>query len=120
METKEIFEDKELKDLRMFYGTSKYIGIMGVKITDGIEYIMKNGYSWFITDSIVIINTLKATNEFLSVKLVTDLKEHKAKMVITDGNEKVLHTQKYGYTDSKVSEISLYFTDNVYMYSGEY
>ena len=48
-------EDLELKDLGQYYGTTQYYNIMGVNITDGVEYIMKNGYSWFVTDTIAVI-----------------------------------------------------------------
>ena len=112
--------DKELKDLRHFIGTEQYhkLPLFNTNLTDGVAYVMKNGYSWFITDSLAVIETKLKDEEFLSVKLKL-LKDNQAEMVITDGNDKVFYTQKYGYTDAK-SEVDLYWTDNVFMVSSEY
>jgi hypothetical protein len=58
---------------------------MGANITDGAKYVMENGYSWFITDAIVVMKLKLKDQPFLSVKL-KNLEGNKAKMVITDGN----------------------------------
>ena len=109
--------DLELKQIHNFTGTEQYHNVMGVNVTDGIAYLMENGYSWFITDSLVIIRMRFKNEEFLSVKL--KLNGDKAKMVITDGNDKTLYEQKYEYTNVK-KEVNLFFTDNVYMLAREY
>ena len=115
LETK---DDLNLSDLGAYHGTENYVNVFGVNVTDGIGYIMNNGYSWFVTDSIVILKTIK-NQEFLSVKLQVDLENHKGKMIITDGNNKVLYTQNYDYTDAK-RNLTLFFCNNVLMLSGEY
>lgn len=118
METQQI-DDLKLKDLQHFKGTQKYVNVMGANVTDGVTYIMQNGYSWFITDFIVIAK-MKAKlkrEEFLSVKL--KLNGQKAFMIVTDGNENKLYTQKYDYTSAK-KEIQLFFIANVLMLSSEY
>ena len=113
-------EDKELKDLGQFIGTTQYhkINMFSTNLTDGVVYVMENGYSWFITDSLAVIETKFKHKEFLSVKLKL-LENNKAEMVITDGNDKVFYTQKYEYTDAK-SEVDLYWCNNVFMVSSEY
>ena len=112
-------EDLELKDLGQYYGTTQYYNIMGVNITDGVEYIMKNGYSWFVTDTIaVIITNQKIKQEgFLSINL--KIQDKKAVMTIGNGNGKILYTQKYDYTNCK-RDLNLYFCDNVMMLNKEY
>jgi len=113
-------EDLELKDLGQYYGTTQYYNIMGVNITDGVEYIMKNGYSWFVTDTIAVIKNKAQIQkeEFLSINLKID-SDKKAVMTIGNGNGKILYTQKYEYTDCK-RDLNLYFCDNVMMLNKEY
>ena len=114
-------KDLSLKDLCQYFGTQAYHKEwMNTTVTDGIKYIMNNGYSWFVTDAISVFKT-KANllgQEFLSIKLKL-LDGNKAKMVITDGNEKILYEQKYEYTDAQ-KEFTLYYMNEVLLYSGEY
>ena len=111
--------DLELKELPYFCGTEKYYGVWGVRLTEGIKYIMDNGYSWFVTDMIVVLITKAKENEFMTVKL--NVKNNKATAKITDGNEKVLHSQEYGYTDAKITEeLVLFFRNGVLMLAREY
>ena len=111
-------EDLELKSLSQFYGTNGYVNVLGINCTDGIAYIMKSGYSWFVTDMVVMINAKFKDEEFLSVKLkVND--DNTAKATIEDGNGKVFYTQEYKYTDAK-KDLTLFCTNNVLMLSGEY
>jgi hypothetical protein len=113
-------DDLELKDLEQFYGTQNYYeSFLGTKATDGIKYIANNGYSWLVTDCIVVIKTeLKDNSDFFVINL--KLKEkNNAEVFIMDGNGKILHTQIYEYTDAK-RELTLYFQNNVLMLSGEY
>lgn len=110
-------DDLELKSLGQFTGTQNYYNIMGVKVTDGVKYIMDNGYSWFVTDAIAVIKTKLKNQEFLSIKLILD--DGKAKMVITNGNENVLYKQEYKWTDAKV-EVELFYTNEILLLSREY
>lgn len=110
-------DDLELKNLNEFIGTERYHNVMGIKCTDGVAYIMENGYSWFVTDSIAVIITKLKNQEFLSVSL--KLKNNEAQMIITNGNENVLYTQDYEYTDAK-RELKLFCTNGVLMLNNEY
>ena len=48
--------DLELKDLDRFYGSEHYYLLMGgVNATDGVHYIMANGYAWFATDAVAVL-----------------------------------------------------------------
>ena len=109
--------DLELKELGQYTGTEKYLNIMGINVTDGIGYIMENGYSWFVTDCIAVIKTKLNKKGFLSIKL--KLNKDKVDMIITDGNEKILYKQHYEYTDAK-KELMLFYTDGVLMLDKEY
>ena len=114
-------EDLELKDLGQYYGTTQYYNVMGVNITDGVEYIMKNGYSWFVTDflSIAMFKIKKEWKDesFICIKLKLD--GDKGLMLVTDGNENELYKQKYEFTNAK-QELTLYLCDNVLLLSQEY
>jgi len=112
--------DLELKDLNKYYGSENYFNVMNTNVTDGIYYIMKNGYSWLVTDFLVVAKSdnFKIKDEsFISVKL--KLKDDTAKMIVTDGNDKILYTQDYEYTNVK-REVTLFYIDNVLLLSSEY
>lgn len=112
--------DLELSQLDYFTGTLEYHrGWLGVVYTNGVKYITENGYSWLVTDAIsVIVSNGWRNADFLSVKLKL-LGDDKALMTIEDGNGKVLHRQKYEYTDAK-RELTLYYSYNVLMLASEY
>lgn len=114
-----IQDDLELKGLEQFISTEQYYDVLGFNVTDGVKYIMDNGYSWFVTDVLAVIKCKKnvSREEFLSIKF--DVLGQTGKVIITDGNEKTLYTQDYDYTDAKRS-LHLYFTNGVLLLSGEY
>ncbi len=115
-------EDLELKNLSAFYGTMEYHNVMGTQTTDGIIYLMENGYSWFVTDflSFVAVNPKSIRNqEFLTIKLLHNPYANNATMEISDGNGNVLDTQIYQWTDAK-KDLTLFYTNGVLMLSGEY
>jgi hypothetical protein len=119
-------EDLELKALHQFNGTTRYWDYLGMLITDGIIYIMQNGYNWLVTDAIITIhsdkriqNYLKNEN-FLSIKLKVNRENKTAKVTFEDGNNNVLVYHIYDYTDAKVDELVLFYVDGVLMLSNEY
>jgi hypothetical protein len=121
-------------NLDMFTGTEQYHSMgqlfNNAVVTDGVKYIMDNGYSWLVTDALsVIVCTKNAivnkarliqklrSEQFLVIELI--LKKKRAIMQISDGNGKVLYKQKYGFTDAD-TEVKLYFTDNVMLLPSEW
>lgn len=111
--------DKELKALSSFIGSQHYYNVYGFKATDGVKYVMDNGYYWFISDSLIAakMKGLTAREEFLSIEL--RLNGNKADMLITDGNNNELYKQHYSYTDAK-RNLKLFLTDGVIMLDSEY
>ncbi len=120
METQQIKDDLDLKDLDNFTGTEGYTNLWNFNLTDGIAYVMKNGYSWFITDMLAVVRTKEEikNEDFLSITLVIN-KDKTAIAKITDGNAKVLYKQEYKWTNGK-KNLNLYLTNNVLMLSQEY
>lgn len=110
--------DLELKEIDQFSGTENYYKVMGADCTDGVIYLMQNGYSWVVTDALVICRMKLKGHEFVAVHL--EVNNDKAKITYTDGNSKVLFQQKYKHTNAGVKELMLFYTNNVLMLSGEY
>jgi len=115
----ELTASLDLPDLGQFTGTENYTNVMGVNITEGVRYIMACGYSWLVTDFIVIAKMHKKLKgqEFLSVKLVLD--GTKGKMIVTDGDNNLLYQQEYEYTDAK-QELHFFKIANVLLLVKEY
>jgi hypothetical protein len=113
--------DLELKSLGSFYGSEHYYRLMGgINATDGVHYIMENGYSWMVSDAAVILRMEPKVRgqDFVVVRLKL-LPEGKAKVVYEDGNVNVLFEQSYDFTDAK-KELELFFADEVIMLASEY
>lgn len=111
-------EDLELNDLNQFYGSENYFNIFGFNVTDGIKYIMDNGYGWFVTDMLSVIKcSEKPFPEFLAIKLKVE--NEKGFASIEDGNGGVFYTQEYAYTDAK-KDLTLFFYNNTLMLNKEY
>jgi len=118
-------EDLSLKNLYHYTGTEQYHKISlfdFANLTDGIMYIMQNGYTCFVTDFLSLIATNHENlrkQEFLSISLEVNKSLSCAVMRVTDGNERTLYLQQYGYTNAK-TDLKLFYTDQVLMLSGEY
>jgi Family of unknown function (DUF6876) len=113
--------DLELKNLSNFYGSEHYYRLMGgINATDGVHYIMENGYSWMVSDAAVILRMEPKVRgqDFVVVRLKL-LPEGKAKVIYEDGNDNTLFEQSYDFTDAK-KELELFFTDNVILLASEY
>jgi hypothetical protein len=112
--------DLELKDLNHFRGTEQYYNYMGLKLTDGVHYIMENGYSWLVSDATVILKMRpEVHNENFVVINLKLLPGSRAKVTYEDGDYNLLYEQYYEWTDAK-REIKLFFVGNVLMLAGEY
>lgn len=116
-------DDLMLSDIDQFYGTQGYTNVMGVRVTDGVRYVMENGYSWVVTDAIVILKMKRkvAVQDFVHIKFRVQEKSSGNEAIIyyEDGNGNVLYRQKYKFTDAQ-AEFDMYFTNNVLMLKREY
>lgn len=115
--------DLELKQLGQYYCSEVYYNVMGIKVTDGIKYLMDNGYAWVVTDSIAVIQGVAKVKAepFLVVRLKR-CGENEADITIDDGGKgepaKVLYRQHYGFTDAK-KDLKMYCEDGVLMLPSE-
>ncbi len=113
--------DLELKKLGLFTGTLHYYNVLGVYVTDGVKYVMDNGYSWFVTDAAAVImcNPKVGREPFLVIELKVNTEECTARMVIGDGNGKTLYRQNYRHTDAK-RDVKLWCENGVMLLPSEH
>lgn len=116
-------EDLSLSDLGQYYGTQGYTNLMGLRVTDGVVYVMENGYSWVVTDAAVILRMKPRvrSQEFVHVKFRVQKKAggNEAITYYEDGDGTLLYRQKYKWTNA-VAEFDMYYSDGVLMLVGEY
>ncbi len=113
-------KDLQLSDISMFTGTEKYHRIppFNTVVTDGVAYVIRSGFSWFVTDMLAVIETKKWDDLFLVVKLIRNATGG-AQARIEDGNGKTYYVQEYTVTDAEANPI-LYWVDGVLMVQSEY
>ena len=111
--------DRQLKELDGFHGTNRYhkvVAFTDIVATDGVAYVVENGYHWFVNDALIAITEKLRNEEFLVVRL--RLSPPAARMEITDGDGKVMYTQDYSITDAEVP-VEFYVTNKVALLPGE-
>jgi hypothetical protein len=114
-------DDLELEKLDNYTGTEHYYSVLGSKITDGVKYIMDNGYSWLVTDTIAVITSDEKLmkEDFLSIKFELGKKPETGTLSITDGNDTVFYKQNYTFTTAK-RNIKMFFQNNTLCLMSEY
>ncbi|MEM0133656.1 MAG: hypothetical protein QXU18_00295 [Thermoplasmatales archaeon] len=95
--------------MKNYTGTQVYHRNMGLNLTDGVKYVMDNGYAWLVTDAaaIVIMEPKVKAEDFVAIDLKPG--NGNADVVYTDGNGHELFRQHYDWTDAK-KEVTLYFS----------
>ncbi len=117
--------DLNLANLGMYYGTEQYhklVPFIRTVVTDGVKYIMDNGYSWFVTDTLIEIeHSDKCLKEdFIAIKLEVNVEKKTAKIYITEGNNlNLIPIRDIEYTDAK-RDLTLYLINDVLMLMSEY
>jgi len=116
-------DDLYLKDLNQYYCTTNhYIHPLFPKIryTDGVQYILRNGYSWFVTDSMSVIayGPPRVRREpFLVIKLNLRY-DGTAQMTMDDGNRNIKYRQNYAFTDAKRA-LEIFYENGVLLLPSE-
>jgi len=117
------------QELKQFYGSATFtrISLSNCIATEGIMYLIeKANCHWLISDyAIEISMTDKLKKEDFIVLKIKVNDDKSANVELTDGNENVLHTKKYGYTDFPIKEFSFYIARNetgghTFLLKGEY
>lgn len=85
--------------------------------TDGIKEMADLcESSWLVTDALITCKCLSKSNAFISVKFkyTPELfsKGIEAKVIYSDGNDLLLHTEELRITDFPLVEITLWYENN--------
>lgn len=117
---KKMKEKLNLAELTNFSGSENYYkDFLGVLLTDGAKHVSLFA-AWLITDIISVVKTEPKTKKesFVSIEVIKAGKT--AKVIYSDGNGNITHTQLYGFAELPQGKFGFYFTDNVLMLKGEY
>jgi len=112
-------------ELAHFTGTEKYHIFnpfaKSVLATDGAIYLAEKAGAFWLLDIICSLKLVSnCRNKSFITCVLTKNEDESATFKATDGNKKVLYTQKIPYTDFPLNEITLYFTDNIILLPSEY
>lgn len=97
-----------LNQLEQFIGTEFYYPLWpNIRLTDGTRYLADTVGCYWLMDAIAShIQRLDKREIFTSCKL--SVTNSSATLIIDDGNQNVLATQKIPYTDFPLEAINLY------------
>ena len=112
-------------DLDRFTGTEHWYRhplAPGVLYTDGARYVAEQGGAYWLLDSIAIAQKFSAAvaAEGFQLWKLTVKADRTALLVCEDGNGRRVYAQAIDYTDFPLSEIALYFTNDVILLPSEY
>ena len=111
--------------LRQFTGSENWYrhGINpSVLYTDGAQFLAEQGGAYWLLDIIAIAQKHEprvALEEFQVWKLEVHA-DRSATVSCEDGNDGLIYTQCIKFTDFPLSQVKLYFTDNVILLPSEY
>jgi len=120
--------NKLKQELEQFTGSLNFIRDPFNKcvMTEGFQYLVdKAQCNWLFSDyAIEIMMTPKLKKQEFMV-LEINVKDNKARVTLDDGNENILHTKDYSYTDFPMKQYSFYIQKNelgtfTFMLKGEY
>jgi len=112
-------------DLRQFTGSEfwyRHAFIRSITFTDGAKYVADHGGAYWLLDEIAFAQKgipAVATAEFQLWKLTVH-PDKTGMLTCQDGNGNTVFTKPLDYTDFPLSEITLYFTDQVILLPSEY
>jgi len=120
----------QLKDnLKLFNGTGDFYSnrITNTVYTDGIKYLAEEGNCyWLINDASIVAKSLIEKSRFISIDFnrlsEEEQSERGCEAIITygDGNDNILYTQEYPYTDIPLDELRLFFVNETLLLPSEY
>jgi hypothetical protein len=109
-------------DLAQFTGSMNwYSHFTGALYTDGVKFLADNAGAYWLIDSILFRQMERAVRgEPFQVWKLTVNDDRTALLVCEDGNDTQIVSEEIPFTDFPLSEISLYFTNNVLLLPSEY
>lgn len=119
---------KQLQDfsdnLSQFTGTETWHRhglIPDILYTDGAKYVAETLGAYWLLDTIAISQLMKSVRaEEFQVWTLKVPEGEKPVIECSDGNENIIFRNRLSYTDFPLSEMTLWFTNNVILLPSEY
>lgn len=112
-------------NLQMFTGTEQYYRFNplfpNVLLTDGAKYLADKASCYWLMDIVASLKSIKECQEesFLACNFKLN-GEGGGVFTADDGNGNILYSQELEFTDFPLSEVGLYFIDNIILLPSEY
>jgi len=112
-------------DLAHFHGTDTWYRhslVRTVTYTEGAQYVAEHGGAYWLLDEIAMAQAFNrgiAREPFQVWTLVVEPSQ-RARLVISDGNDRILGRKRIPWTDFPLSRLTLWCVDKVIMLPGEY
>ena len=112
-------------DLAHFHGTDTWYQhrlVRRVTYTEGAQYVAEHGGAYWLLDEIAFAQVTRpgiAGEPFQVWELVVEPSQ-RARLVISDGNDRILGRKRIPFTDFPLSRLTLWCVDKVIMLPGEY
>lgn len=115
-------------DLAQFTGTEKWYRhplAPSITYTDGVRFLAENAGAYWLLDEIALAQWQPKVKAELFQFWKLAVAGSRAVLTCADGGKngeesKVIFTKQIPFTDFPMSEVKLYFTDNVIMLPSEY
>jgi len=112
-------------ELSQFTGTEQWYRHSinrNMRYTDGVKFFAdeggEQGAYWFLDVVATEYFRLQRKEPFMVIEL--GVKDSRATVVVTDGNDNIVINQKVDYTDMQEGSWRFYLTDNVMLLPSEY
>jgi len=106
------------QELQQFSGTEQYHKYYTMQLTDGVLFFAEKANAFWAINAIWSYQGELKNETFQSWTLT--VKDGKAKLKATDGNDGPLVHQDFDWTDCPEGTYKFYLTNNVLMLPGEY
>jgi hypothetical protein len=123
-------QGKELElELKQFSGSENIytLPLFGTKYTEGILHLVnKANCFWLLTDSSIMGKSLLDKSYFITIDFKRfetsqqDILKKEAIITYGDGNDNILESHSYDFTDFPLDELRLFFVDGTLMLPNEY
>lgn len=123
-------QGKELKqELQQFSGSQTIysLPLFGTKYTEGILHLVnKANCFWLLTDTSIMAKSLLNKSYFITIDFKRldvekqDILGKEAVINYGDGNDNILESHLYDFTDFPLDELRLFFVDGTLLLPSEY
>jgi hypothetical protein len=117
-----LFEPELKVPEQSYHGTDGYYKyLMGTKLTSGVKATAEEyGCFWFLDIIASVQHMEKVKAEGFQVWKLTRVKADEFKVVMEDGNDGVVYTQKISFSNFKDDALTLWLVDSVILLPSEY